>query len=57
MFYFSILYEIYTRKFHLVKKKKKKALVYRRQVALPPGIVYLTLLIAELGIYDLSITI
>lgn len=55
MFYLSILYEIYTRKFHLVKKKK--ALVYRRQVALPPGIVYLTLLIAELGIYDLSITI
>lgn len=56
MFYFSILYEIYTRKFHLVKENKK-APVYRRQVALPPGIVYLTLSIAELGIYDLSITI
>lgn len=49
---------MYTGKFNLVKKKKKKNLLsIEDKLALPPGIVYLTLLIAEMGIHDLSITI
>lgn len=56
MFCFSIQYEIYTRMLHSVKKKKKVQFVEDRY-PYSPGNVYLTFLIVDLGIYDLSIII